>query len=130
MMSEDKDFDEMTEGFYVGNYMKEFMRHHLKMKTFLPYELCAERFFTITLEGLGELVFVYDNSPMNEGLQLLANQLKTLRKIYGKKYIFSEPQLIIRPANERRHPPVIMEMKVGMMEKEHYKQYLKRKKTK
>lgn len=83
---------------------------------------CGRKYMSLTLDGLAPTLQV-DDMALNQGIQILGQSLKAIYKTYGKKYLFIEPDLSYMPDRK------CLVLKVGMFEKELWKQITKKKKT-
>lgn len=85
-----------------------------KIRSFLPFHVNPERYLIINVQGLREVVFVHDDKESNQVVRFFGMQINNLKKIYGKEYLFTEPQLIMRSC------PLVFELKVGILRKKEY----------
>ncbi len=100
--------------FQIGNYFNNVLKVRSKLRYFLPFDVTPERYLTITIQGIREVVFVHDDQELNQSITLIGMQMHNLKKIYGKEYLFTEPQLCIRPN------PLIFELKVGILRRKEF----------
>jgi len=78
------------------------------------------KYLTFSIEGFDEFTMVVDDENLNCAVELMRFQLEKLYDLYNEKYIFFEPQLIIQPS------PLVIKMKIGMLDKERYKEIVSR----
>jgi hypothetical protein len=110
--------------FYLGSYINNFLNDCFKIKKYLPIEMCPEKTLIFTFEGFGSMVIVVQDETLNNVLRICGEHLKFIKKIYGKKNLFSDPIFMFTPEGK-------FILKVGMMSKEFYKMILEsRKKAK
>ncbi len=109
----------MTPPVYM--YAREVLRSVAGKRKFLDYNVCARRFMSLTLDGI-EPDSKVDDMSLTQGIQVLGHSLKAIYKMCGKKYLFIEPDLCYMPDRK------CLILKVGMFEKDLWKQLNKKKK--
>lgn len=81
-------------------YSKNLLLKLSGRKKFLPYNVCPQKFITVSIEGISLFTFSFDIKSMDEPLvtciEILAKSLKQIYKIYKKEYNFLQPLLVYK----------------------------------
>lgn len=99
----------------MQNYIKEILVKDCGDKwKIIPENGCPTRFHEIEFKGWKNVIFICDNSPLNEMLTLASQTMKIFINMYQDKFAFTLPQLVIPSSGSS------IIIKVGMMELEEY----------
>ena len=106
---------------YTENVVKSYTRKIIKT---LPFDVCPERFLTISAQGSLPISLSYEDDSLNRALMILGYGLKGIYAAYGWDYMFTEPQVIFRPDDP------CLSLKIGIMKKDKWKQINKKRRLK
>lgn len=93
---------------------------------FLPLNMIPSRYFCFTLEGFEVDSINVQDTKLHEATDILLMNLSKLFQLYGKRNIFDQPQLFIKPPYNGERTKI--GVKVGIMDKKIYKAFIGKKK--
>jgi len=98
------------------NYFQKALQDSCKITYLIDYTVMPDIFLKITFNIVGTFCLEIDNMGLHNATQLACSNMKAIKKIYGKKFLFTMPELSFTP-NEN-----LFSLKVGLMEKSRYKE--------
>lgn len=107
----------------VPNYFQTYLNQALKLNNLLPINIFPERILYLTLEGFGTTTFTVQDATLHNIMSICVHHIKLIKKLYGKKNLFTDPEFRFTPEGK-------FTLKIGIMSKEEYKLRFPKKKAK